>query len=259
MSFSDVISRISEVDLVIEVTDAREPLLTRSRIIERETRRRERNLIIAINKADLVPKAVSQSWKSYFQEEGIEAVFLAAKLHMGTGLLRRAISRQLRGSRGIIMPVGYPKTGKSTVLNALKGRRSASVSSVPKSWGYTKGFQLIRVGKELMAVDSPGVIPPDGDDFQRALRGTPPEKLKDPVRVASLILERVASAGLKNRIETVYGIDLSSPLEFLEELSRKRGWFYRLDKEPNVDEAARVIIRDYHEGKITYYSFPPKG
>ena len=52
--------------------------------------------------------------------------------------------------------LGYPNTGKSSIINALKGRASAPTSPVS---GYTKGMQWIRASKRMYLLDPPGVFP----------------------------------------------------------------------------------------------------
>jgi ribosome biogenesis GTPase A len=52
--------------------------------------------------------------------------------------------------------IGYPNTGKSSITNSLIGRMSASVGAEA---GHTKGIQKLRMTKDILILDSPGVIP----------------------------------------------------------------------------------------------------
>ncbi|BBD73998.1 GTP-binding protein [Sulfodiicoccus acidiphilus] len=244
---------LSKADLAVEVVDVREPLLTHSRFIEARVRQSERKILIALNKADLVPREVAESWKKHFEREGLSAVYLAATGHMGTKFLRAEVQRLL-GGKGEVVLVGFPKTGKSSVINALKGRHSTSTSKFPKSPGFTKRVNRFRVGN-LTFYDTPGTLPPDGDPFEKTIRGLPVEKIPDPVLPAIRIL-RTAILLSEKELVRKYG-PFRGPEELLELIARKRGWVYSEDGEPNVEEAARAVIRQYHEGKITYYTFPP--
>jgi len=51
--------------------------------------------------------------------------------------------------------VGYPNTGKSSVINALKGKASTKISLQS---GFTRGKQNVAT-KNFTLVDTPGVIP----------------------------------------------------------------------------------------------------
>ncbi|EHP68769.1 putative GTPase [Metallosphaera yellowstonensis MK1] len=248
----DVIRR---ADLIVEVLDAREPRLTRSRSMESLVERLGKPLLLVLNKGDLVPRGVLESWKRCFELEGHPTVYIAATQHMGTKLLRTSIKEAMRGRGGIVGFVGYPKTGKSSIINALKGRHSATTSPHPFSPGYTKSLQLFRIDSKLYAIDSPGLIPPDGNPLERAIRGSRPEDLEDPVKVALALIERIEEFS-RGSLGKVYKVDYTSPLDLLEKIARKRGWIYRSNGEPIVDQAAVQLIRDYHEGKITYYILP---
>ncbi|MCQ4342953.1 MAG: GTPase [Sulfolobaceae archaeon] len=253
----DVFRAIARADLVVEVLDSREPDLTRSRYVEGKVVKMGKKLLIAINKGDLVPLDVLKGWKNYFESfEGIPAVYLAANQHAGTKVLRDRMKEILMGS-GIVCFVGYPKTGKSSIINALKGRHSASTSSYPFSYGYTRGVQLFRIDNKLMALDTPGVIPPDGSELEKAIRGANVDELENPVKVAIELIKRVETFN-PSAFKEAYGLNYSNPFELLEKLALKRGWVYKSDKEPNVDEAAKALIRNYHDGKIRYYVPPPK-
>ncbi|MEM3864116.1 MAG: GTP-binding protein, partial [Metallosphaera sp.] len=53
-----------------------------------------------------------------------------------------------------------------------------------------------------------------------------------------------------------YKIRFVTPLDLLSNIALRRGWIYKKDREPNLDQAAVQLIRDYHEGKIMYYTIP---
>ena len=55
----------------------------------------------------------------------------------------------------IIGVVGFPNVGKSSLINTLKKGRAAQVGDQP---GVTKGMQHIHLDKQMMLIDSPGVV-----------------------------------------------------------------------------------------------------
>ncbi len=251
-----VFSIINKSHVVVEVLDAREPELTRSKIIEEFARRKGKGLLLAINKGDLVPRDVSEKWKEYFAGQGLRAVYLSATGHMGTMVLRREIKRLLLGREGVVCFVGYPKTGKSSIINALKGKHSASTSAHPMETGFTRAPQLFKIDNKIYAWDTPGVIPPDGDLVERIIRGSSVDDMEDPVKAAVLLIKRIEEFNRKS-LEELYG-EYSDPYDLLAKIALKRGWIYKKDREPNIEEAAKALIRDYHEGKIIYFSLPPQ-
>ncbi len=247
---------IRRADVVLEVVDARDPMATRSRRLERMVEALGRKLIIVINKADLVPREVAEKWKRVFEDMGYTAVYMAAREHMGTRKLRVAIKKAVEARPVIVAVTGYPKTGKSTVINALKGKHAASTSPIPGSPGYTTHVQLYRIGQSMYMLDSPGVIPVEGDKLEAIIRGRPPEQLRDPVNPAIELLKRALRYNPRAVLDA-YGIEEKDPLRILELIALKRGWRYKTTGEPNIDEAARQVIRDYHETKLNFY-VPPE-
>lgn len=58
-------------------------------------------------------------------------------------------------------------------------------------------------------------------------------------------------------VKDAYGIDEKDPYKILELIALRRGWRYKSDGEPLIEEAARTVIRDYHKGKLLFY-VPPE-
>lgn len=59
--------------------------------------------------------------------------------------------------------VGYPNTGKSSIINAMKHGRACAVNILP---GTTKVGQEVQVDKSIIAIDCPGVIPANLEDVK---------------------------------------------------------------------------------------------
>lgn len=246
---------VSRADVVLEVLDARDPMNTRSRRLEKIVEDMGKELILVLNKSDLVPREVVEKWTRILRDKGYHAVYIAARDHKGTRVLRRTIKEVAPAFPVIVAVTGYPKTGKSTIINALKGRHSASTSPIPGSPGYTKHAQLYRIDSKILMIDTPGVIPVEGGILEKVIRGISPEQLDDPVEPAVMLIEKI----LKHNpyaFRSAYGITETDPLKILEKIAVKRGWFYKKTKEPLIEEAARTIIRDYHRGKIPFFVKP---
>jgi large subunit GTPase 1 len=73
---------IERSDLVVQIVDARNPLLFRSEDLERYVKDvgpRKENLLL-VNKADMLTLGQRQAWADYFQEAGISYKFFSASL-----------------------------------------------------------------------------------------------------------------------------------------------------------------------------------
>lgn len=247
---------VNKSSVVLEVVDARNPWLTRSRGLERLVTTRGKPLIVVINKCDLIPREVAEKWKRVFKLEGLYSVYVSTRERHGTRILRSSV-KKLAGQHDpiIAVVVGFPKTGKSSVINVLKGRHSAMTSAVPGTPGYTRGIQLFKVEPGFYMYDTPGVVPVEGGPLESVIRGAPPEGIKEPIEPALRLLE-LALKHNPNSVVEAYGIRDRDPYNILVELARRRGWFYKGGKEPVVEEAARTVIRDYHKAKLRFHITP---
>jgi len=136
---------VRSADVVVEVVDIRDPLSTMSRRLERMARAFGKTLLVVLNKCDLVPRGVAEGWKRYLEVRGYKAMYVSATSRLGTRMLRGWIKAEAPYKPFTVVVVGYPKTGKSSVINALRGRRGASTSPIPGSPGYTRGIQILKV------------------------------------------------------------------------------------------------------------------
>jgi len=244
---------LEDADLVIEVADAREPIETRNKRVEELAYKLGKPLILVLNKCDLVPMEVLERWKRFLERE-IPTVFISAKFRLGTRKLILYIKRYAPRLPVRVAVVGYPNVGKSTIINYLKGKHVAPTSPVP---GWTRGEQLVRAKSWLYVVDTPGVIPVEEvrDEALLIIKGAiDPARLQEPVYPAVKLIERILKFNPNAFLER-YGIEERDPLKILEEVARKRGLLLRGGK-LNIEAAARAVIFDWIEGKLTYYRLP---
>lgn len=252
LSKREIIDIVLSSDIVFEILDARVPEYLRNRFLERISVNSGKRLILVLNKADLVPWNIMTSWIEYYNSMGFECIAVSAS----TGRLED-LRRILRESGRDVTAsfFGAPKVGKSSIINMLKGRSSASVSRYPGTPGYTRGVQIHKIYEGVYILDTPGALPIDADRLEMIIRSRPPEKIENPVSVAIELIERIENA-VPGSIRTAYGVQ-GDPMSILEMIARKRGWILRGSGEPNIEEAAREIIRGYLDGRIGFYIGPP--
>ncbi|MEZ0319903.1 MAG: GTPase [Pyrobaculum sp.] len=245
---------IEDGDVVLEVLDARDPLATRNEDVEKLAERMGKRLLIVINKADLVQRDVLDIWKKYFEKRGLSVVYISAKHRLGTRKLIVKIRALAPRIPATVVVVGYPNVGKSTIINYLKGRHVAPTSPKP---GWTRGEQLVKAKSWLLVLDTPGIVKTSstGDLALDVIRGLiDPGTVDDPVPYAYALLKRVLAynpAALKE----AYGID--SDLEnALEEIGRVKRRLLRGGR-VNLEEAARIVLKDWVVGRLKYSVAPP--
>ncbi len=240
-------------DIVLEVLDARFIEKTRNLELETLVRELEKKLIYVINKSDLVNLEEIQQKIEDLQLTPY--VIVSCKSPQGRKFLRDRIKIEIKKmnikhAKAHVGVVGYPNTGKSTLINVLAGGGRAQASAQA---GFTKGIRKIRFTKDILILDTPGVIAElDSPSSQKEDMKKTAEigvktysSIKDPYSAIMPLLEKHGEA-----IKKHYQLDSQLDSEQLvEQLGRSR----HLLKKGNLvdtDKAARLILKDWQEGKI---------
>jgi len=249
-AWKSVFKVISEADIVLEILDSRDPESFRNKKIEEIVAKQGKKLILVINKSDLVPKDILEKWKRKLSKE-YPTVYISSKDRLGTRILRKTILKHASKIPVKVALIGYPNVGKSSIINVLKGKHSAGTSPIP---GFTKHSQLFRITPKIFILDTPGVYPAEDEVSLMLKSALEVEKIKDPINCALELIKFVREKDPEQLIKA-YGIESNDDLEFLEKLAIKRG---RLLKggEPDVEEMARIILRDWQRGKIIVWNDP---
>lgn len=231
---------IARSDIILEILDARFPELSQNEELEEKVKRADKQLIYVINKCDLVPKESVEKWKRVLKP----SVFVSTKMMYGTTILRDKILRYSKNDKVTVGVVGYPNTGKSSVINALKGKKSAPTSSVS---GFTKGLQMVKVDNRIMILDTPGVLPfKEQDEVKHALLGSKSmAQIKDPEYVASKLIEL--------HIETIiHHYKISNPKngDHALELIAQSHSMIKKGGVPDTIRSAKKVLDDWQTGKI---------
>ncbi|EEP77657.1 nucleolar GTP-binding protein 2 [Uncinocarpus reesii 1704] len=251
---------IDSSDVVIHVLDARDPEGTRCRSVEKYIREEapHKHLIFVLNKCDLVPTGVAASWVRALSKEYPTLAFHASiNNSFGKGsliqLLRQFSSLHSDRKQISVGFIGYPNTGKSSIINTLRKKKVCTVAPIP---GETKVWQYITLMKRIYLIDCPGVVPPSNTDTEEdiLLRGVVRvENVQNPEQYIPGVLKRTQ----RKHIERTYEIkNYTDAVDFLSILARKGG---RLLKggEPDLDGVAKMVINDFLRGKIPWFTPPP--
>ena len=191
---------IDQVDLVIEVRDARIPLSTSHPHLKKWIANRKHLLVI--NRRDMVTKQSIEKWNAWFDQQGEYPCWCNAQTGEGVSLIKEAAlqlggevnkRRQLRGMRSRAvraLTLGFPNVGKSALINRLVKQKVVASS---RRAGVTKSLRWVRVGQELDLLDAPGVLPPKIDNQKAAIKLA----ICDDIGQAAYDVELVAIAFLQ--------------------------------------------------------------
>ena len=269
-----IIEDLKLIDVVVEILDARIPISSRNPDIEQITRKKDK--LIVLNKYDLADEKQNNNWVAKFKKDGIEAVLVNSNNGDGINIAIKKIeeiykSRQEKyvnkgriGKSIRVMIVGIPNVGKSSFINRLTKKNSATVGNKP---GVTKQKQWIRINQNIELMDTPGVLWPKFESEEVALNlaytGTIKEDVLQTIEVGFSLLKKLIIDYLDNlveryklekqEIEAMLGQteleENEKILEIMHIIGRKRG---AIISGGNVDEekTAKIILEDFRNGKL---------
>lgn len=250
---------IDSSDVVIQVLDARDPLGTRSKLVEKylRTEAPHKHLVFVLNKVDLVPVWVTQKWVAILSSEYPTLAFHSSITNpYGKGALINLLRQfgKLHSDKKQISVglIGYPNVGKSSIINTLKKKKVCNTAPLA---GETKVWQYVTLMRKIYLVDCPGIVPPSHEtDSDMVLKGAVrTEYLKVPTDYIGQILERVKREYI---VKTYQVDDWDTPEGFLESLGKRTGKLLK-GGEPDCNAVAKMVLNDWQRGKIPYFVPPP--
>lgn len=246
---------MADMDLVIEVLDARIPFSSENPLVSEL--RGPRPVIKVLNKSDLADPKITQLWLRHLGHvPSCEALAITAKvLPMARKLIARCRSffpgRNEKALPLRAMVVGVPNTGKSTLINTLAGKAVARVRDEP---AVTRHQQQIKLGNGILLNDSPGILWPrienERNGYCLAMTGAIKNTAFDFERVAhfaaTFLLENAVD-GLVTRYRLKAVPDDETDL--LETIGRKRGCLGP-GGVIDVHQASEVLLHDFRSGAL---------
>jgi len=255
-SWAMVSRYIDMSQMVLLVVDGRHMTTGRIARLEKESGRK---LVIVATKADLVP---GQKTGLQIQPNGLTVFWVSSKTKEGVEELRKWITTKaferiarrgkpyLRGGKWFktfdILILGIPNVGKSSLINAMTGRRATLTGFRA---GITRGVQWITLGEGIRLIDAPGVVDFAMQNDRLALAASlDVEKLDDVLSTAHTLIQHFHAAKDAG-ISLYFGVEpIEDTDELLAAIAIRRGKLLK-GGEPNLEEAAKLVLREYQKGK----------
>ncbi|MFY0991562.1 ribosome biogenesis GTPase YlqF [Halomonas sp. C05BenzN] len=161
---------LPEIDVVIEVLDARLPYSSANPMLAELTRHKP--VLKILSRADLADPERTQEWVAHFDAQpdmrALAVTTTNARELKRIPRLCHELAGQVRADRDVrVMVMGIPNVGKSTLINGLAGRTIAKTGNEP---AVTKRQQKVRIGGRVALTDTPGVLWPKIEDQASAYR-----------------------------------------------------------------------------------------
>ena len=261
------------IDVVIELLDARIPVSSQNPDIGEITKNKKR--IVLLNKADLADKNETKKWIAFFEKKGIPCLEVDSNSGRGVEKVNRAIENLMKDdlekkkARGIInktirvMILGIPNVGKSSFINRISKKTSATVGNKP---GVTRQKQWIRIGGQIELLDTPGVLWPKFEEsigLNLAYTGSIKDDIFDRVEIAysltKFMLEnyfdslinryKLDEKVVKSVLDDERFMENERIYEIMKMIGKKRGAIVS-GGEVDDEKVSRIILDDFRSGKF---------
>ena len=251
----EMTSILPDVDLVIELLDARLPVSSQNPVIAKL--RLNKPWIKILSKSDLADPETTLRWQAYFEQDASVKTLQTTldqndKVQRIIRLCQALVPSKRKAHRGmLVMIAGIPNVGKSTLINALAGRKVAKTGNEP---AITKGQQRIKLGEGIMLLDTPGILWPKIENENSGYRLAASGAIKDTAMgiddvgfyLADYLIKHYPAA-LRDRY------DLASvpatELELLELMGSRRGCLSaggRVD----LEKASAILVNEFRAGML---------
>jgi len=259
-ALNEVENKVKLVDVVIELLDARAPLSSINENLEKLIQNKKK--LIVLTKIDLADQSATKEWveelkKKYdsiltldLKNNGAEAILSKAVINLGKDKWAKEMAKGMKPQPIRAMILGIPNVGKSSLINRLAKRKAAGVQNKP---GFTRGEQWIKVNKDFLLLDTPGILPMNYENQKKAanlaLIGAIREEILPNEVLGEMLLDYLRNqypSALKDRfdIETV-----SDRITVLNQIAERRK-LVNSTGQNDLLRAEALLLKEFKDGLL---------
>lgn len=251
----EMIRALNDVDLIIELLDARLPYSSQNPAIQKL--RENKPCIKILSKSDLADPKITSEWQDNFEQQSSVKTLLTTlsqtdKAQKVTHLCRKLVPSKSKADLNmLVMITGIPNVGKSTLINALADRKIAKTGDEP---AITKGMQKVKLDSGIVLMDTPGILWPkihnENSGYRLAASGAIKDTAMDVEEVAFYLSDYL----IKNYPKTLINRFRLSVLpetafEFLELVGARRGCL-RAGGHVDLEKVSSILVNEFRSGKL---------
>ena len=256
----EVEERLKIIDVIIELFDARAPLSSINEQLEKATKHKKK--VYVFTKSDLADKKQTELWKKHFISEDIDVIatnlndknaynlISQAVIKLGKSKWAKEMARGMKPQPIRAMVIGVPNVGKSSLINLLAKRKVAGVQNKP---GYTRGEQWIKVNKDFLLLDTPGILPMSYEDKEKATKLALVGSIREDILPNSDLVDYLLSF-LKEKyplsLQERFGIENITNRKEILELIADRRKLLRSNNQLDLEKAEILLLKEFKDGLL---------
>ena len=256
---------LKNVDVVIEILDARIPYSSRNPVISKLCAHKP--VIILLNKASLADPKITKYWAEKYTDEntvcietdcitgkGVENIPAAIKKLL-SDKIERYDAKGMSGRNVKAMVLGVPNVGKSSLINKICGNKKAKVENRP---GVTLDKQWVSTNIGILLLDMPGILWPKFEDRfvgeNLAITGAIKDDILDIEAIATALVSRLRKhypeyLCQRYKLDTIDKYDDLTDYDLLLVIGKKRGCIIS-GGEVDSERVSNMLIDEYRASKI---------
>lgn len=259
-ALNEVENKVKLVDVIIELFDARAPLSSINENLAKITTNKKK--LVVLTKVDLADPIQTKIWMDVLSKEydailsldlksnNAESLLSKAVISLGKDKWARDIAKGMKPQPIRTMIIGIPNVGKSSLINRLAKRKAAGVQNKP---GYTRGEQWIKVNKDFLLLDTPGILPMSYENQAKAANLALIGSIRDdilPNDVLSNMLINLLKERYPNALSNRFGIDeITDRLTVLNQICERRKIVNGVG-ENDILRAETLLLKEFKDGLL---------
>ena len=259
-ALNEVENKVKLVDVVIELFDARAPISSINENLGKITQNKKK--LVVLTKIDLADPAQTKKWQEFLAKQfdyilcldlkssNAESLLSKAVVSLGKEKWAKEMAKGMKPQPIRTMIIGIPNVGKSSLINRLAKRKAAGVQNKP---GYTRGEQWIKVNKDFLLLDTPGILPMSYVDSKKAanlaLIGAIREDIL-PNEVLGDILINFLKSHYPSALNDRFGIvEITERLAVLNAISERRK-LVTSTGENDLIRSEALLLKEFKDGLL---------